>query len=188
MFTSIAETVTTPLAAALEIGFVDTQSGERLHYVTSDGLLVDWQVFKGIAIVAEEAISMSDGQAPQYVFDGRIQLMDLAYARTPTGLTITTTWTVAHNPAYDAVLFVHARDARGDLIAQVDRQPWEGCFPTSYWYPGLAITDTFTFELPAVTPLALTMGLYTLPNVSRLSLVDAHGLPVPDDALRFVVE
>ena len=131
---------------------------------------------------------MPGGQTPQYVFDGRIQLMDLAYTLMPTGLTITTTWTVAHNPPYDAVMFAHVHDARGDLIAQVDRQPWEGRFPTSCWYPGLAITDTFTLELPAVMPLTLNLGLYTLPEVSRLSLVDAHGLPVPDDALRFVVE
>lgn len=188
VLTPIAETATTPMAAALEIGFVDTQTGERLRYVTPEGLPVDWKVFKGIAVVVQEAASLPDTQTLRYVFDERIQLVDLAYARTPIGLIITTTWTVTANPVYDAVMFVHAQDARGDLIAQVDRQPWDGRFPTSYWYPGLVMTDTFTVELPAVTPLTLTLGLYTLPDVSRLSLVDADGLPVPDNALRFVVE
>ena len=188
VFTPIAETATTPMAAALEIGFVDTQTGERLQYVTPDSSPVGWQVFKGIAIVTEEAMPVPGSHTPQYIFDNRIQLMDLAYSRTPAGLAITTTWTVADNPAYDAVMFVHAQDARGDLIAQVDRQPWEGRYPTSYWHPGVVITDTFTLELPAVTPLTLALGLYTLPEVSRLSLVDANGIPIPDDALCFGVE
>ncbi len=180
----IAEDVPTPLGAALEIGLWDTETGERLRYVTPEGRAVDWVVFKGIAIVDEAAQRPPEARSAQYVFDGQIRLHNLTQGRGGDNLILTTTWTASTNPAYDAVMFVHAQNAQGETLAQADRQPLDGRYPTSYWYPGVVVTDVLTLPIPADTPVTLTLGLYTLPDVARLPLVDAEGVGMADNALR----
>ncbi|MBN2006719.1 MAG: hypothetical protein JXA21_25420 [Anaerolineae bacterium] len=181
----VSETTAAPLATVLEIGLWDPGSGERLRYGLPDGQVTDWMILKGATLVDEKTTLAATGTpAPSYVFDGRIQLLGLRQSRAGSSLTLTTTWTAAANPPYDAVMFVHVQDGQGKAVAQVDRQPMDGRVPTSYWYPGIILTDTLTLDLATDAPVTVMMGLYTLPDVTRLPLLDAQGIAVPDNALR----
>lgn len=77
-------------------------------------------------------------------------------------------------------------DAEGNIVAQADRQPLEGRFPTSYWQPGQIITDVVRLSLEADKldqPLTLNVGLYIWPTMLRLPVKDAYGVPQRDDVM-----
>jgi len=67
--------------------------------------------------------------------------------------------------------FVHLRNAQGATVAQRDRQPLDGAYPTSHWQPGETVIDPMTLPLPANLPAGtytLFAGLYRLDTLERL--------------------
>lgn len=72
-------------------------------------------------------------------------------------IAFTSLWHVARSPDRDATLFVHlVRDGRP--IAQVDRQPRGGSYPTSLWHVEDVVRDRFVLPIPSGT-VAGTYGL-----------------------------
>jgi hypothetical protein len=101
-------------------------------------------------------------------------------------LTLTLYWTAGAPMAEDAVVFVHLLDAAGRLVAGQDTRPMGGLYGTQAWQPGEGIVDEHRLELPAGLPpgeYRLAVGLYDAATQARLPVVDASGVPVPDNAL-----
>ena len=48
--------------------------------------------------------------------------------------------------------FVHLLGADGAIVAQTDRAPEGGFYPTTAWLPGEAVTDSYRLELPPTLP------------------------------------
>ena len=84
----------------------------------------------------------------------------------------------------DYSVFVHLFDARRVLIAQRDRYPGRGLFPTSQWRPGDALADTYYLRIPPdlakPADLSIDVGLYRAAHGSRLRVLDADGKAVGD--------
>ncbi len=70
----------------------------------------------------------------------------------------------------DATVFVHLLDAGGEIIAQDDRKPGNGQYPTFIWDEEEIVVTEHRLALPAGGPagLRLRIGLYTLPEVRNL--------------------
>jgi hypothetical protein len=176
----------TPLGATIEIGFIDPGTDDRLQAVSPEGDPLDLAVVRGVPILSPGALPMVDRSA-SYVLDQAIGLdqMQLAGSAEDT-ITLTLVWQSLRPVPYDATVFVHVRGTDGDLLAQVDRQPLDGRFPTSYWLPGQVITDVISLS-PAHdvydVPLVLNVGMYTWPSLERLPVMDASGTPQPDNVI-----
>ncbi|MCD6344864.1 MAG: glycosyltransferase family 39 protein, partial [Anaerolineae bacterium] len=170
--------------AALEVGFVNPETGERLMPTTSQGETISLVTYKGLAIISESPSSQTDQTPHQYLLDNRIALNNLAFSRDAATLTITATWQCLQEISYNATVFVKIQNGEGEFISQLDRQPLDGRYPTSYWLPGQIITDVMKLPLPTESsPQKVNIGMYTLPIVQRLPIVEANSDQVTDNMI-----
>lgn len=174
----------TPLGATIEIGFIDPETDDRLQAASPEGDPLDLAMVRGVPILSPGALPMADRSA-SYVLDQAIGLDQVQLVgSTEDTITLTLVWQSLQPVPYDATTFVHLRGTHGDLLAQVDRQPLEGRFPTSYWLPGQVITDVISLS-PVYDiydrPLVLNVGMYTWPSLERLPVVDTSATPQRDN-------
>lgn len=70
-------------------------------------------------------------------------------------------------------VFVHIRDQDGNVVAQMDRPPANGSYPTMLWSTGEVISDPVTIPLPEDLPAGsytVAVGLYDFANGARLHI------------------
>lgn len=73
--------------------------------------------------------------------------------------------------AEDYSIFVHLVDASGKTIAQMDDQPQQGRYPTSFWDVSETIADSYIVEIPrdaAPGEYRIEVGIYRAGDGSRL--------------------
>ena len=173
----------TPLAAALEIGLLDPETNTRLQATSAEGDPHDVMIVRGVPVLPREPAAVE--RPASYVLDGAIGLqgVQISGAAGDT-VTLTLTWQSLQPVPYDATTFVHLRGTDGSALAQADRQPLNGRFPTSYWLPGQLLTDTITLSpVDDVDIEQLALGMYKWPSLDRLPAVDADGNPQPDNMI-----
>ncbi|MEA3308990.1 MAG: hypothetical protein U9Q70_05710, partial [Chloroflexota bacterium] len=153
----VDETIPTPWGVALEIGFINPETEERLIPTTELGNPIPLATFKGPAIIAPDSIPDSTLDTdPHYLLDNRIALNGLTFSQMENTLIVTATWQCLQTLPYAATVFANVQDTAGENISQLDRQPWNGRYPTSYWLPGQIITDTLELALlPGTSPRQL---------------------------------
>jgi len=174
----------TPLGSAIEVGFIDPVTERRLQPVDSQGQPMSLAVVGSVAVLSSEVLPAVEKPA-LYVMDEAIGLSQLGLAG-ESSVTLTLTWQSLRAVPYDATMFIHLRGPDGDTLAQVDRQPLDGRFPTSYWLPGQIITDVVSLAPVSGTfsgPLTLNVGMYTWPSLQRLPVIDASGVPQRDNVI-----
>ena len=181
----VDENTPTPLGVSLEIGFINPETDERLLPTTEAGEPLTLTAFKGITIIDLQATEQTvTRREPQYLLDNRIALNTLTHSQKEDTLIITATWQCLQPVSYDATVFVAVQNRTGEIIAQLDRQPQNGKFPTSYWLPKQIITDVITLSLPPETQLGrLNIGMYTLPNVQRLPVTGSEGESISNNVI-----
>ncbi|MEE8389606.1 MAG: hypothetical protein V3S14_02270, partial [Anaerolineae bacterium] len=171
----VSPDVPTPLAAAIEIGFIDPETDTRLQATSPEGDSYKVLIVRGVPILSPEELPTVK-QPADYVLDDAIGLNRVQLSGgTDDTITLTLTWQSLQPVSYDATIFVHLSEADGSFLAQVDRQPLNGRFPTSYWLPGQVITDVVSLSLARGTydgQIVLTMGMYTWPSLERLPVTD----------------
>jgi hypothetical protein len=88
-----------------------------------------------------------------------------SYRLTQTGntLDVALAWRALTAPPADYVMFIHVRDAEGQIVAQFDGEPHGGLYPTSVWDAGEIVLETTRVDISAVPPGQYTVyaGLYT---------------------------
>ena len=80
-------------------------------------------------------------------------------------------WRADAPPAADYTIFAHLLDATGQIVAQHDRAPEGGFYPTSQWDVGESVADIYPLTLPeTLAPGAyrLVVGLYDPATGQRL--------------------
>lgn len=170
-----------PLCPAIEIRFASSQDGLTLHALDDNGNVLALPLAGRIPLVHDPLASLPD-TSPHYVLDHRIGFFLPEVSLSWNSATITMTWQALQKIPYDATMFVHLMDAQGNLLAQRDRQPLDGRFPTSCWLPGQVITDVVSLDFPSETSgnLRIVAGMYTWPSLERLEVVDASGRSSPE--------
>jgi len=90
-------------------------------------------------------------------------------------LNLTLFWQSKIAPSTDYTVFLHLRDKDGNTVAQLDRQPLDGVYPTSRWQPGETVIDPVIFPLPEdLEPgtYMLFAGLYRPDTLERLPVAN----------------
>jgi hypothetical protein len=80
-------------------------------------------------------------------------------------------WSASAQPQRDYTIFVHLVDESGVPLAQHDRQPAGGFYPTSAWEPGVQVAEQYQLDVPAdLAPgrYRLVTGLYDPVKNERL--------------------
>ncbi len=83
-------------------------------------------------------------------------------------------WQAMRTLHTDYTVFAHLLGPDGKLVAQQDKQPLDGFFPTSRWLPGQTVADSYQLALPtdaAPGQYTLEVGLYNLADGQRLPVV-----------------
>lgn len=71
----------------------------------------------------------------------------------------------------DYTITVQLLDAHQTLVAQVDKPPFGGAYPTSTWLPGQPVIDVYALSLPETLSLgvySLRVGVYHTQTLERL--------------------
>jgi len=101
-------------------------------------------------------------------------------------LGLTLLWRPLRKPAGDYQLFIHLRDANGQIVAQRDTPPQNDLYPapTSQWHPDALVFANGNLALPptlAPGSYTLVLGLYP-PGQRRLPVRQAADpSPLPSD-------
>jgi hypothetical protein len=101
-------------------------------------------------------------------------------------LVFTLFWTSEAPAEHYWSVFTHLVTSDRAVVAQHDKVPYDGLYPTDRWWPGQIIDDDYTIALPAdASPgdYRLGVGMYDWQTGDRLSLRAPNGDPVPDDYL-----
>lgn len=101
-------------------------------------------------------------------------------------------WQSDEAPEEDWIMFVHlVNRADGSLVAQIDRAPLDGFWPTSAWYAGVQLEDEFSLQLPTTLPMGdydLLLGWYNPRTHERLLLQDGRDMLPLVERLTVVAE
>jgi hypothetical protein len=76
-------------------------------------------------------------------------------------------WQTSQPLSRDLTVFVHLTDAQDQIVAQTDRRPFHGRWPTPVWQPSEVLRDTYEIALPDT----LLAGRYGL----RFGFYDQNG-------------
>jgi hypothetical protein len=122
-------------------------------------------------------------------FGGQIRLLGLTTTTAPTPgseFEVRLYWEALRPPDENYVVFVHLLDENGRSVANHDGVPMEGRYPTRAWLPGDTVPDVHRIalapDLPAGT-YQLRVGLYSVPDMERLPVLDGQGIEQPDRTL-----
>lgn len=96
----------------------------------------------------------------------------LGYDLDPAGVTLF--WQAKASMDTGYAVFVHALDAAGAIVSQVDAPPLNGARPTTGWLPGEVLADRYVLSLGGAT--ALEVGLYDPATRQRLGTIT---IPLP---------
>jgi hypothetical protein len=103
-------------------------------------------------------------------FSGLAGLIGLDLAPGEGTLRVTLAWEALTDLPTTYVVFVHALDESGTLLAQSDALPGGGTRPTTGWLPGEFILDTHTLRADPTAVAALRVGLYDPATGIRVEL------------------
>lgn len=142
-----------------------------------------------LGMVAVESSLPASTIQPIAEFGSSIRLDNLVVnrGRAPTEIEIQLTWQALSKPSEPLVVFVHAIDAAGNIVAQNDSEPGEGLYPTTAWRAEERVLDRHSILLP--NPLGddsvirLAVGLYRRLDLQRLSAARPQGERLPADQL-----
>ncbi len=97
---------------------------------------------------------------------------------------VTLRWQSQGPSPRDLTVFLHVRDAQGNIVAQDDSMPtWFGVQPTTQWQPDQTVLGAHSVPLPAnLQPgvYDLVAGWYYWETLERLALLDDAGQPIDD--------
>ena len=150
--------------------------------VTFDGVPYAW-VYKVSPVIDESTIPH-----PAYADVGqdfRLLGYDLkpTQARPGETLHLTLYWEAVRKPAGDYTVFAHLIDPGGQMRAQEDNQPQDGMYPTYLWDEGERVQDEYELTIAPDAPpgtYQIAVGMYYLPTLERLSVLDQSGVLLPD--------
>jgi len=157
------------LVYRLSVGLLDAAADRRLPATDRDGNPAPPFVGQVRLVAAEPAATTAPPPS-----DAAIRLAGAEFPslwQPVSDHTVTLRWYAAEPVPTDYTIFLHLRDADGQLVAQADGPPLGGWYPTSWWVPGEWVTDDHAFPLPADTPpgdYRLVAGLYDPATGARL--------------------
>jgi len=171
-----------PVVAKVDIGFYDRWSMAGLPSHDPQG-----QPMSGVIGTVKVTPNRTEpAPEPTYLLGGAIGLAQYEVSDTtltPGGqLFVSLTWQSVRPVQEDYTVFLHLEGPKG-VVAQNDRPPLSGYYPTSAWSPGDLVPDRMRLLVGARVPegtYRLVAGLYRLQDGARLPVTAPDGTPVGD--------
>jgi hypothetical protein len=162
---------------ALQVGVYPVgKPGERLPMTGSEESHVELAAIK---IAPRETLAFNPRTRVDANFANQIELLGYAADINRGTLELTLYWRARATPDRDYTVFVHALDANGTIIAQVDRQPQNGNYPTSIWDAGEQVRDDYALAIPPrKTVERIVVGLYRADTGERLPVGDGDHIEI----------
>jgi hypothetical protein len=178
-------------------------SGQVEYWMRQNFLQVrDSEFFSQSSLRAQlylPTIPVFEGDAPDVtnpvsvVFDDKVRLTGFDVGTLETWglpLPITLYWQVPVKPErrYKYILQLEAETPGGRVqLGTVEREPYEGDIPTTFWDPGKTIQEfvELSFQEPPAdaSSLYLTVQMYDAETLEKLPVSDAGGLSVENDGI-----
>ena len=112
-------------------------------------------------------------------FANQIELIGYDVTPSQNAIQLTLYWRARAATDRDYTVFVHALDVNGRIIAQVDRPPQDGNYPTSLWDAGEQVRDDYTLTLPPNSSAQrIVIGLYRADTDERLPVADSDHVEI----------
>jgi hypothetical protein len=161
----------------LRIGLYDPATGRRLLRADGSNSLLLAGLPLGLA--DQGAVTASPAITRLADFEGGASLLGYdageTQMRAGSTLSLTLIWQARTVVDRDYTVFVHLVGASASPVAQSDRQPLDGRYPTSIWNPGEVVVDVHTLAIPRdLRPgtYRLLVGLYHQPTNARAPTAD----------------
>jgi hypothetical protein len=153
----------------IEVGLYPVgKPGERLVVMGSgdDRAMVD-----RVQVAPRQSVAYSPQTPMQANFDGKAQLIGYDARTDADSVGLVLYWQSIAPFDRDYTVFVHLLDENGRNLAQADRQPQAGNYPTALWSPGEQIRDEYALPLsPTVEKYRVRVGLYRADTSERLQV------------------
>lgn len=157
---------------SLEVGLYPAgKPGERL---IASGSSDDRVLLAPVKIAPRESVTYAPSTHVGAVFDGQIELIGYDASVAQNQVRLILYWRAKKPIDANYTVFVHALDASGKIIAQADRQPQAGNYPTSIWDAGEQVRDEYMLELRAAAQ-RIVVGLYRAETGERLQVTTGSG-------------
>lgn len=180
----LGEDASTTRAWSVRVAFVDPQSGNRVPVRAGDEPSGD------AAHLALLRVPDGNPRVPTETGDGTLDVefgagIRLLYADVTAmeaeSWHVDLVWESLAPVSEDYVIFVHAYDEDGGLLATGDGPPLQGGFPTRLWEPGDRIATSHSLVPDEGTPAVIAVGLYDPATGQRLPAA-SDDVPVDNDA------
>ncbi|MEW5720004.1 MAG: hypothetical protein AB1817_15355, partial [Chloroflexota bacterium] len=149
--------------------------GERLATESGD----DRVILGALKIAPRETRAFTPRARLDANFANQIELTGYDLSANPSALELTLYWRAQATPDRDYTVFVHALDANGNIIAQADRQPQQGTYPTALWDAGEQVRDDYALTLaPGTSAQRIVVGLYRAETGERLPVGDGDHVEI----------
>ncbi len=173
-----------PTLLRVEIGFLNHWTGQVLPITTLDGAPVPGLV-KSLRLIGTEAARPTPAVATYASFADEIALVgyDPPPARVKQGeaFTFRLYWEALRPARASYTVFTHlVRVGEPRPIAQHDKRPLDGDYPTIAWAPGEVVVDTYQIRVPENAlpgTYMVVAGLYRLETLQRLPLKEGPTRP-----------
>jgi hypothetical protein len=180
-----------PIRYRLRVGIVDQQNEAWLSFidrqkdaVPQKDILHQEDVLTIGELWVEPPTSRHVATGLRGRFGTTIQLLSIDYDRITQAITLD--WQTDTPIPKDYIIFVHALDASGAMLGQIDTAPYQNQYPTSAWRPTQVITDRRVLASIVEHPEQISrfaIGLYDPTSGERLPATDETGKPLADNAL-----
>ena len=179
-----------PTLLRIHMEFFNHWTGEHLVPKTHQGVPITGKI--GTLRLVALHPSPPTPQVPMHaIFGDEIALVgvDPPQVRAHGGETITFRlyWQALRPASASYTVFTHLiRPHNPHPIAQHDKLPLDGDYPTVAWAPGETVVDTYTIPIPENTPRGtyqVVTGLYQLQTLQRLPLTEGKRNPWVDNGV-----
>jgi hypothetical protein len=130
--------------------------------------------------------SVPDARDVNAVFGGELRLLEYQVHLEEQHLDIVLYWYAQRRMDVDYKVFVHVFNPRTNaLVAQEDAMPRRWAYPTTLWWPGEVVEDSFSIPLDTVPGgnYGIAIGVYEPATGERLPLINSQGQLIPDGRL-----
>ena len=149
--------------------------GERLATESGD----DRVIISALKIAPRETAAFSPRTRVDANFANQIELIGYDVTSSQGAIQLTLYWRARTAMDRDYTVFVHALDVNGTIIAQVDRPPQNGNYPTSLWDAGEQVRDDYTLALsPNSSAQRIIIGLYRADTGERLPVANSDHIEI----------
>ncbi len=154
----------------------------RLPVVTADGPAPDDVATLGEVKVPMNVQHASPSHALDDVLGSVIQLNGYDVQVQSTQVAVKLYWQARANIDQDYKVFVHIVDPQSRVVAQQDRLPDAGRYPTRIWDAGEQVIDAYQISTAALAAGRYTIytGMYSPATGERLPALDQNGRELPN--------